>query len=211
MNKSKNAVAIFNKYANEYEKKYMYFDLYNDTLDLFCEYIKTKNASVLEIACGPGNITKYLLNKRPDFNILGIDLSENMLALAKENNPTAEFLLFDGRKVSQLHKNYDVIMCGFCLPYLTKEESIKLISDAFKALNPGGILYLSTMEDDYSKSAYRESDILNDEKIFIYYHEAEYLCIALKEAGFKILEIIRKDFPEADGTYSTDLILIAQK
>ena len=211
MNKSKNAVAAFNKYASEYQNKYMYFDSYDDTFDLFCEHIKTKNASVLEIACGPGNITKYLLNKNPVLNILGIDLAENMLALARNNNPDAEYRLLDGRNISQINKTYDAIMCGFCLPYLNKEEAIKLISDASKILNPGGVIYLSTMEDDYGKSDYRESSTYNQEKIFIYYHEADYLCTALKENGFKLLDIIRKDFPEQDGSITKDLVIIADK
>ena len=73
MDKSKIAVAIFNKLAKMYQDKFMNVDLYSESFDLFCNAIQKENATILEIACGPGNITKYLLNKRPDFNILGID------------------------------------------------------------------------------------------------------------------------------------------
>jgi len=76
-----------------------------------------------------------------------------MLALAKKNNPTAEFQLLDSREILKLNKTYDAIMCGFCLPYLTKEEAIQLMEDAAKILNANGVIYISTMEDDYSKSA----------------------------------------------------------
>ena len=67
----------------------MNLDIYNDTYDLFCDKIEKINPQVLEIGCGPGNITRYILSKRPDLKIYGIDIAPNMIKLAKENNPTA--------------------------------------------------------------------------------------------------------------------------
>jgi len=153
MNKTQIAVNIFDKCVSLYQDKFMDVSLYHSGFDLFCNSIKKQNAEILELACGRGNITKYLLDKRPDFKILGTDLAPNMLALAKKNNPTAEFQLLDSREILKLNKTYDAIMCGFCLPYLTKEEAIQLMEDAAKILNANGVIYISTMEDDYSKSA----------------------------------------------------------
>ncbi|PSL47928.1 methyltransferase family protein [Chitinophaga niastensis] len=209
MDKNKTAISIFNKCANEYQDKFMDIDLYNDTFDLFCNNIVKENAHILEIACGPGNITKYLLKKRPDFKILGIDLSPNMIGLAKINNPTAEFQLMDCRDIGKIDKKYDAIMCGFCLPYLSKEESVKLISDAAGLLKSNGVLYLSTMEDDYSKSGFKRSAA--GDQMYINYHQADYLTRALKENGFKIIDVQRKDYPSQDGTKTTDLLIIAGK
>ncbi len=209
MDKSKNAVDIFNKYAKEYQDKFTDVSLYGDTFDLFCNNIVKENADVLELACGPGNITQYLLKKRPDFKILGIDLAPNMIVLAKINNPTAEFQLMDCRDISTIDKKYDAIMCGFCLPYLSKEETIKLISDASTLLNPNGLLYLSTMEDDYSKSGFKKGSKGDD--IYMHYYQADYLTQALKENNLKIIDLQRKVYPEQDGTKTTDLIIIAGK
>ena len=52
----------------------------------FCEMIVRHNAQVLDVGCGPGNITKFLLSRLPNLEILGIDVSPNMLDLAKKNN-----------------------------------------------------------------------------------------------------------------------------
>jgi trans-aconitate methyltransferase len=151
MDKNTITKKTWNKYAKEYQDKFMDMDLYYDTYDLFCTLIEKKNAEVFEIACGPGNITRYLLTKRPDFNILGIDLASNMIDLAKINNPEADFQLMDCREIGKVDKKYDAIMCGFCLPYLSREESEKLISDVSGLLKLNGVLYLSTMEDDNDK------------------------------------------------------------
>ena len=220
MDKTKIAVNVFNKNAQLYQNKFMDVDLYADTFDFFCNAIAKENAELLELACGPGNITKYLLNKRPDLKILGTDLAPNMIALAKINNPTAEFQLMDCRDLGITGKKparqsggiytaggYDAIMCGFCLPYLSKEESIKLIQDASTILNPEGVLYLSTMEDDYEKSGFKKGS--TGEEIFMHYHQVDYLSAALTENNFKILKLQRKHSIMTDGTEVVDLILIS--
>lgn len=206
--KMNKAAEVFNKCANLYEERFMDFDLYNDTFDLFCEAIEKKNATILELACGPGNITKYLLQKRSDFQFLGTDLAPNMIELAKKNNLSASFQLLDCRDFLKLNKKFDGIMCGFGLPYLSKEEAVKLIKDAAESLNPEGVLYISTMEDDYSKSGLKTGS--TGDQIFMHYHQEDYLSEALIGNGFKIIALDRKNFPEQDGSNTTDLILIAK-
>jgi trans-aconitate methyltransferase len=210
MNKTQMAIDVFNKYALDYERRFMNFDLYNDTFDLLCDSITRVNADVLELACGPGNITRYLLKKRPDLRILATDLASNMLDLARINNPQAEFQEMDCRDISKLTRRYDAIICGFCLPYLSKEEAVQLIADASILLHPGGMLYISTMEDDYSKSGLKASSTCAEDKTFIHYHQADYLSAALEENGFQITSLLRKNFPEKDGSITTDLIIVAR-
>lgn len=209
MDKNALAVHVFDKRAKEYQEKYMDTSLYHDTFDLFWGYVKKKNAEILEIACGPGNITRYLLDRRPDFKILGIDLSPNMLELARINNPEAKFQLLDGRKISELDKKFDAILCGFGLPYLSKTEAIALIGDAAQLLEPGGILYLSTMEDAYEKSGPVQSSY--GDACYQYYHQADYLSEALEKQGLKILHLIRKQYAVGKEGTVTDLIIIALK
>lgn len=210
MDTTKNTIYVFDNCAKEYQEKFMDMDLYDDTFDLFCSLIKPKKPSILELACGPGNITKYLLQKRPDFEIRATDLSIKMLELARSNNPKTEFQILDCRNIKSLLRTFDGIMCGFALPYLSKEEAIKLIADAYEILNPNGILYLSTMEDNYEKSGFKKSSSGKYEA-YINFHEADYLSQALQNAGFEILNLERKDFLQNDGTVTKDLILIARK
>lgn len=209
MDKSNSTIEVFNKCAVAYQDKFMDVGLYNDSLDLFCNSIRTHQADILEIACGPGNITKYLLGKRPDFKILGIDLASNMIALAKINNPTAEFQLIDCRDIGMIYKKYEGIMCGFCLPYLSGEEAVKLILDASRLLKLDGVLYLSTMEDDPAESGFKKSS--DGDQLYINYHEADFLTNALRENDFKIIDLQRKVYQIQDGTTTTDLLIIARK
>lgn len=209
MDNSSQAVSVFNKLAQQYQDRFMNFDLYNDTFDIFCDNIPKPDAAILELACGPGNITRYLLNKRPDFKILGTDLAPNMLELAKENNPAADFQIMDSRAIASIDKKYDGIMIGFCLPYLSKEETAKLISDAYQILNPEGVIYISTMEDDYSKSGIEESS--NGDTVFVHYYLAGDILQMLKANHFNIINLQRKDFLQKDNTIAKHLVIIAKK
>src|SRR5215210_3775931 len=139
MDSYKITIEGFNKLASVYQDKFMNMDLYEDTYDSFCKLIEKYNAKIFEIGCGPGNITKYMCSKRPDFTIEAIDLAPNMIKLAKRNNPTANFKIMDCREIDNLTVKYDGIMCGFCMPYLSKEDCAKLIKDCSFLLYRGGI------------------------------------------------------------------------
>ena len=118
-NKPQQAVRVFDKRTNQYQDKFMDASISNYWLDMFCSKITTSAANILELACGPGDITKYMLTKRPDFKVFGIDLDPNMIGLAKINNPSGDFQVMDCREIGKLNKRYDGIMCGFGLTYLS--------------------------------------------------------------------------------------------
>jgi trans-aconitate methyltransferase len=209
MDQTKQVIEVFNTNAFRYQQKFGDLSSYHDTFDLFCNAISVKDPEILEVACGPGNITKYILSKRPDFRLLGIDLAPNMLELAKFDNPQAKFLLMDARKIKDLPQAYDGIICGFCLPYLSKEEAIQFIADSSDKLNSEGVLYISTMEDDNSKSSLKTSSSGN--QLFMNYHEEGYLVKAMENNSMSIIDVIRKNYVEDDGTVVVDMIIVGRK
>jgi ubiquinone/menaquinone biosynthesis C-methylase UbiE len=205
------AVRVFNAWAQGYNEAFMDTSLYHASFDLFCDAIAPPKAEVLELACGPGNITRYLLTKRPDLRILGTDLAPNMLELARKNNPGASFQLMDARKVHSLGRTFDGIMCGFCLPYLTPHETTALIQDASEVLRPGGVLYLSTMEDDPARSGFKPSSTGQGESAYIQYYEGRFLTQTLEANGFTVLHLDRKAYAGRDGSLTTDVLIVAKR
>jgi 2-polyprenyl-3-methyl-5-hydroxy-6-metoxy-1,4-benzoquinol methylase len=199
----------WNKVAKLYEEKFMGLNLYDDTYVVFCEQISKINPSVLEIGCGPGNITKYILSKRPDFNIHAIDIAPNMIQLAKINNPTASFEVMDSRKIGQIKTTFDGIICGFCVPYLSKEDCNQLIKDFSHLLSDNGIVYISFVEGEYDKSGYLAGS--TGDRTYFYYHELIEITKTLKEHGFEILHTIRKNYPKNTGPEEIHTIVIAKK
>ncbi|KAA3437977.1 class I SAM-dependent methyltransferase [Rufibacter hautae] len=202
--------ATWNKLAAAYQDKFMDLDLYNDTYDLFCGLVESPKARILEIGCGPGNITRYILSQRPDFQVEGTDIAPNMVQLARKNNPSATFSVLDAREISALTQTYQGIICGFCLPYLSREDVAKLISDCALRLETEGIFYLSAIEGSYDQSGF-ETSSSGQGRMFVYYHPADFLTAVLQANGFELVHLIRKNYPKPDSTASTHMILITRK
>lgn len=203
------AAEAFDKSAKIYQEKFMDVSLYAEPFQVFFDSIRADDANVLDIACGPGNITKYLLDKKSDYQILGIDLSTEMLNLSKANNPKAQFQLMDCREIDTIKEQFNGITCGFCLPYLTQQEAINLIADVSKLLKPNGVFYLSTMvEDENNKSRYQISS--TGDQVYVHYHKEDYLTAALKENNFETLILKRYSSPDKDGLVITDLVLVSK-
>jgi ubiquinone/menaquinone biosynthesis C-methylase UbiE len=208
MDHTKQAVSIFDKLAERYQEKFMDVSLYHEALDVFLTELSGKKPNVLDVACGPGNVAKYLLSKNSNLQLLCTDLSPRMLELGKINNPQAEFKLLDSRNILSLDQKFDGIICSFCFPYFSKEETIQFINDTVSMLNPKGLLYISTMEDRNDKSGFEKSS--SGDEVFMNYHEEGYLLNALAQNNFLLLHRQYKNYIH-NGKDTRDLLLVAKK
>lgn len=202
------SVEVFNDGANLYQKKYGDVSLYSQPLKVFASLLSSGN-SVLDIACGPGNLSRFLMDNVPDLRITGIDLAEGMLTIAREVCSPGEFKKLDARDITTLGQSFHGIVCGFGLPYLSKEEAITLIENASQMLTEGGVLYLSTMEDRYEKSSIQTSSSTG-QSLFMHFHEEEYLVKALKNNFLDILHQEKISNQSSSGP-TCDLVLVAHK
>ncbi len=209
MDHYKETSETWNKLATRYEERFMDLDLYNDTYDHICNSITKTNGSVLEIGCGPGNITQYLLSKRPDFDIYGIDIAPNMIELAKKNNPSARFAVMDCRQIDQISEKYDGIVAGFCLPYLSGADRDKLITDCALLLNDNGLLYISFVEGDPRQSGFQVSS--SGDRSYFYFHHLDDLKAKLTESKFDELHIVKVEYKNSGNKTEIHTILTAKK
>lgn len=202
-------IDTWNKIAKVYEEKFMDLKIYNESYDFFCNAFPALNSSLLEIGCGPGNITKYIIEKNPSLQILATDVAPNMIRLAKENAPEADFKILDARSLDAIKKTFDGIMVGFCLPYLSQEDVNQLIKTSSTLLNDNGILYLSTIEGKVEDSGYEEGS--TGGKAFVYYHDFLYLKNLLNDNKFEIIYNEKIPYQKTDGSTQQHLIIISQK
>jgi predicted TPR repeat methyltransferase len=205
MDHNANAVDLFDKNAALYHERYGNLGLYNDTYDLFCSLLTKRNSEVLDVGCGPGNITKYLLGRRPDLRITGIDLAPNMIAIAKENNPGAKFEVMDCRGIIKLSMRFDAIVCGFTIPYLSKEETSQLIFSCATLLERGGLFYFSLIQGRYEDSGFQLASNGVD-KSFVHYYNPVTIMRMIKESNLDILQVI--DFPWENSSGQTETHLV---
>lgn len=103
----------------------------------YLEEYKPDAKSVLELGSGTGSILKGLT---PKFKATGIELSKNMLEIAREKVPAAS--LYQGDMVSfELDQVFDVVICIYdTINHLKEYEKWeKLFKRIDKNLSPGGL------------------------------------------------------------------------
>ena len=205
----KETFETWNKLALLYQDRFMNLDLYNETYDFICHSITRKNAKLLEIGCGPGNITNYLLSVRPDFDIFGIDIAPSMIELAKKNNPAASFATMDCRDISELKTKYEGIICGFCLPYLSHTDSQTFLTDCYNLLTDEGLLYISFVEGDPSKSDFQTAS--TGDRSFFYFYNLNDLTKQLVENNFDNFQIFKVEYKKNETSIDIHTILTAKK
>lgn len=205
------SVKRFDEFASAFAEKFMNIDSYRKHLEKFCDLIENKHAKILELGCGPGNVTGFLKQKLPDAEIIAIDLAPRMIEIARQKVKGVDFRVMDVRDIKSLDLKFDSIMCSFCLPFLSKSDTDKLILECAEKLIKKGILYLSTMEGNESKAGFESTNFSGDSKVYFNYHMQHDLEKSLVKNGFSIVHNIRKNYYESDGSVTIDLIMIARK
>lgn len=92
---------------------------------------KNKELKILDIGCGTGQLIKEISERYKDVDYLGIDVAENMIAIAKENNEgkNVRFRTSSIESFSSKDK-YDIVLCMHSFPYFpNKEYMLKKLVD----------------------------------------------------------------------------------
>ncbi len=131
----------YNKIAEDY---YSHRDLnkFNNELEDFASLLP-ENAHVLDVGCGAGIPTSKFLIKR-GIKVTGIDLSDKMLSLARDNVPNAKFFKMDMNELKFEENTFDGIVSVYTLFHVPKKNHLDIFKKFFKILKPGGILLINT-------------------------------------------------------------------
>lgn len=170
MNHLKNTRFIFDKYAGTYKEKYLDQGNYAGMLLEFLEGIP-KGGRVLDLGCGPGNISRFLLDHRGDLALTGIDIAPGMIREARELNPEGTF--YEGNVLdieALVQGRFDGVVSGFVLPYLDDEQVRLHLNHIAALLKPEGVCYLSFLHGDKKESGFAVSNNSDGETLFMHYH-----------------------------------------
>lgn len=205
------SVKKFDEFALEYAERFKKIDSYLLSINKFCDLITKEKPKILELACGPGNITKFIKQRFTNSDYIAVDLAPRMIEIAKQEVKDVDFIVMDVRNISLLKTTFDAIFCSFCLPFLSQIDTKNLIADCSDILNKGAVIYISAKEGNESKAGFESTSFSGDSKIYFNYHNQKDLEIALEDSDFEINDFKRQDYIEPDGSFTKDLIFIGVK
>ena len=106
--------------------------------DLVRRYKRSSGNSLLDVACGTGKHIQFLLD---EFECVGVDSSEDMLAVARRNAPQAEFLAGNMTDF-RLGRRFDVVLCLFSsVGHLGTRAEVRQASENIaRHMKKGGVL-----------------------------------------------------------------------
>ena len=117
---------------------------YASTVDFYMQILEKeglKPRTAVDLACGTGSVS--LLLARKGIKVVGVDMSEDMLAVASQKAQGAQNApMFVCQRLQQLQlgRGVDLAVCALdSLDYITEPAQCALaIKRIYKALNPGG-------------------------------------------------------------------------
>jgi len=107
---------------------------------------KAKCKSILEIGCGDGkNLDQYqnILNIK---NCYGVDLSKKAIKQGKKKYKNLKLLQSSSLEINRIKKNFDLVICGFFLYLLDRDEIFNQFNLIYKKINKNGYLIIEDFD-----------------------------------------------------------------
>lgn len=136
---------------------------------VLCHLYGSKNASILDVGCGEGPISDFILqSQKPRY--VGMDISKEAIRIAKsKRGPPLRFVHAEAHAFKPNSK-FDIIIFSEVLYYV---DHVKVIDQYDLYLNPGGVMIISVYHlqetlapehqkiFDYAKFKYLAIDEIN--------------------------------------------------
>ena len=140
------SIKEFSKAAKVYEtdKAGIYKMCKKDYPDVLAELQKEPFDTLLDCGCGTAPMISLLYDQYPEKHYTGIDLTPEMIAVAKAKNiPDAEFIVGDCEKLPFKDNSFDAVIC--CQSFHHYPNVQDFFNSVYRVLKPGGRLILRDM------------------------------------------------------------------
>lgn len=183
-----------------------WFPGYDNLIELIFPLLKTRlnldsKHKVLVVGCGSGNELNILARLRPEWEFVGLDPSEQMIALAAEKTSKLSNVKLIKGTIENITEDFDAITCILVTHFFVTEVKKEIYHCIYKHLNEGGIFILADItgsKNSFNKNfelfkAYQELNIDDDTLVKglthiendLHYIAEEELVGLLKNEGFK--------------------------
>ncbi|MDP3966175.1 MAG: class I SAM-dependent methyltransferase [archaeon] len=144
-----------------------------------------KRGKVLDLGCGTGYpATKFFSDK--GYDVMGVDLSSEMLKIAKEVVPSGKFIKKDMTKINFPKDSFDIIVSFAAILHVPKKQQKGLFKKMYKILKPNGRVLVSITNVDHG--TYTNNWMGKTKMYWVENSKKENLNL-IGNSGFKIIQV----------------------
>ncbi|GAA0560570.1 hypothetical protein GCM10010172_49620 [Paractinoplanes ferrugineus] len=167
-------------------------------LEMFAGHLP-RSARVLDAGCGPGHHAKWFAERGHD--VVGVDISQGMLRIARARVPTAAFLRMDIQNLRFPAATFDGIWCAGAAMHVPREEIVAVFRGFRRLIRPGGVVGINMQIDRRSEIVKYDGDV----RFFEYYRSHAELTRLAARAG---LDVVAVDVGVTNrNTHGLDMLL----
>lgn len=181
----------YNRIAEDWHRDHLHDDWWIQDIDTFIKNLPP-GARVLDVGCGSGVKAKYLMGH--GLKVTGIDISENLLEIARREAPEGEYRLFSMTDLDTMPETFDGVFAQASLLHIPKKDAGDVVKKMANRLVPGGLLYIAVKEP---REGNPEEEVVTEndygyeyERFFSYFTMAE-LERYLTDAGLHVISKLR--------------------
>jgi len=113
---------------------------------------------VLDIGVGSGNLSQLMLERYPEAEVVGVDISREMLAVCRKRLPNGRLTLVhrDFRDLGFEDNSFDLVVSSISIHHIDDSAKQTLFLRFCRLLRPGGVVaysdqFRATTEETYAK------------------------------------------------------------
>ncbi len=114
-----------------------YYLAFRDLPEILSTHVTGLRA--IDFGCGTGRSTRVL--RKLGFDVTGVDISEDMLRIARTTDPSGDYRLVPGDNLSQFAAGcFDVVLCAFPFDNVPGRMKARILRDLRRLLAPTGTI-----------------------------------------------------------------------
>jgi ubiquinone/menaquinone biosynthesis C-methylase UbiE len=201
MNTKESITKAYDQAAQEYAAKF--WDELNKKpfdrmlLERFAAQI-LEGETILEIGCGPGEVSGYLHSQ--GMICLGTDISERMIESARKYFPKVRFEVQDFFQLGYPDNGFGGVVGFYAIVNLLMPEIEALLREVKRVLKSGGqFLFSFHVYEGEEKTEVQDFLDQPDNPLTFYYFKVDELKELVEKVGYQVVDImIRYPYPEVE-------------
>ncbi|MFA5136197.1 MAG: class I SAM-dependent methyltransferase [Patescibacteria group bacterium] len=175
-----------------------------DQIDDFISLLP-QGALILDAGCASGRDSKIMHEKGK--KVIGIDLSTELIKIAKKNNPEIQFVEGNFLHLPFEDDHFDGIWSHASLLHFESiDEVLKSLREFHRVLKTEGVIHIFVKEKKDKKFDVVTDSLSHHDRFFQYFTEDE-MSEYMKKTGFKIIKLLHTSDPGGRKEVSWILIL----